>query len=314
MTSRHPQTVLENPHADAGPARRGRGRWREGWPLQRLVIVAVAVLGICVLLYPTAAAWFSDHKHATDVNGYVSQVESMDSAATEAQLAEARRYNENLPGGPLRDPWALDPNGQQTAVGDGTKTYFNTLDGLSGGMMARIRIPRIDADLPVFHGTDEDTLKQGVGHLYGSGLPVGGVGNHSVLTAHSGLVNSTLFTELHLLETGDVFSVTVLDEVLYYEVDQILSVEPDDTQALRQDPDSDYLTLITCTPIGINTHRLLVRGERVDGPAAEEAGVVTLPSQTQAPGFPWWAVGLLAGTAIAVIATRPRHGKGTLEA
>lgn len=282
-----------------------------------MAIVVVAILGIGVLLYPDAASWFSDRKHATDVNGYVSQIQSMDPEETQEQLAEARRYNSNLPGGPLRDPWALDPNGQQTAVGDGTEAYFNTLngtDGESGGIMGRIRIPTIGADLPIYHGTDEETLTEGVGHLYGSGLPVGGVGNHSVLTAHSGLVNSTLFTELHQVEHGDVFSVQVLDEVLYYEVDQLLTVEPDETESLRQEPGGDYLTLITCTPIGVNSHRLLVRGERVDGPAAEQAGVVTLPSDTQDPGFPWWALGLVGGAAVAVVATRPRQRKDILEA
>ncbi len=293
-------------------------RWRARWSRQRVVIVAVAVLGICVLLYPAAASWFSDRKHATEVNGYVSQVQAMDPERTRAALAQAREYNRSLPGGPLRDPWTLDATGRNTAIGEGKEAYYATLnqqagqsgdDEGPGGVMARLRIPQIGADLPVFHGTDEQTLTRGVGHLYGSGLPVGGAGTHSVLTAHSGLATSTLFTDLHRLEDGDVFTVQVMDELLHYRVDQIITVEPDETEALRQVPGHDYLTLITCTPIGVNTHRLLVRAERVDPPAADDGGVVTLASDTTDPGFPWWALGMAGGAAAAVVVTRPRRGR-----
>lgn len=285
------------------PHLRAPRKLRDTWSMQRLLIVLAAVMGVGVLLYPTAAAWFSDRVHATEISGYVNTVENLSPSAQKALLDEARQFNKDLPSGPLRDPYSLNEKGEQTVVGAGSETYKKMLDVGPGGMMGRISIPSIKSDLPIFHGTDEETLSKGAGHLFGSGLPVGGTGTHSVLTAHSGFVNATLFDDLDQVAEGDVFSVTVLGETIYYKVDQIKTVLPEETDDLRKVQDKDYLTLVTCTPTGINSHRLLVRGERIDPPAADSAQ--TLPSQALDPGFPWWALALVGTIVLMVVITRP---------
>lgn len=280
-------------------------RLRAAWNLQRILIVVAATMGVGVLLYPTAAAWFSDRVHATEISGYADTVENLAPSAQEALLDEARRFNHALPSGPLRDPYSLNENGEQTMVGAGSEAYKKLLDVGPGGMMGRISIPSIHADLPIFHDTDEDTLSKGAGHLFGSGLPVGGMDTHSVVTAHSGFVNATLFDNLDKVVKGDVFSVTVLGQTLYYKVDQVLTVAPEDTDKLRKVPGADLITLVTCTPKGINSHRLLVRGERTDPPSVESAQ--SFPSQALDPGFPWWALALSGTAGLIVLATRPRR-------
>jgi len=264
----------------------------------------VAVLGVGVLLYPTAAAWFSDRVHATEISGYASTVESLSASAQEGLLDEAKRFNAELPAGPLRDPYSLNDEGGQTVVGAGSDAYRKLLNVGPEGMMGRISIPSIRADLPIFHDTDEETLSKGAGHLFGSGLPVGGTDTHSVITAHSGFVNATLFDHLDKVVTGDTFSVTVLGQTIYYKVDQILTVLPEDTDALRKVPGKDLITLVTCTPKGVNSHRLLVRGQRIDPPAADSAQ--TVPSQALDPGFPWWILGIGGTAVLMVVVTRPR--------
>ncbi len=286
------------------PLLRLRQKLRDEWSLQRILIVVAAVVGVGVLLYPTAAAWFSDRVHATEISGYVDTVENLSPSAQEALLNDARQFNTELPSGPLRDPYSLNEKGEQTVVGAGSEAYKKMLDVGPGGMMGRISIPSIHTDLPIFHGTDEETLSKGAGHLFGSGLPVGGVGTHSVITAHSGFVNATLFDDLDQVREGDVFSVTVLGETIYYKVDQIKTVLPEETDDLRKVQDKDYVTLVTCTPTGVNSHRLLVRGERIDPPSADSAQ--TLPSQALDPGFPWWAVAFIGTGVLMVVITRPR--------
>lgn len=290
------------------PPKRWR-RIRDAWSLQRVLIVVVAVVGVGVLLYPTAAAWFSDRVHATQISGYANTVESLSPSAQQELLDQARQFNRELPAGPLRDPYSLNNKGEKTVVGAGSEAYKKLLDVGPGGMMGRISIPSIHTDLPIFHDTDEDTLSKGAGHLFGSGLPVGGTDTHSVLTAHSGFVNATLFDNLDKVAKGDVFSVTVLGETLYYKVDQILTVLPENTNDLRKVPGKDLITLVTCTPRGVNSHRLLVRGERVDAPPADSAQ--TLPSQAADPGFPWWALAFAGTAAVMVVVTRPRKRKAT---
>lgn len=288
-------------------SRTTRHRARQ-WDLRRILTVAVAVAGVAVLLYPSAAAWFSDRSHAEQINAYVHQTQGLPEETRQAMLAEARSYNANLPGGPLRDPYTLAADGSPSEVGGGAQAYRDVLAGLPGGVMARVQIPAIGVDLPVFHGTGEETLAKGVGHLFGSALPVGGTDTHSVLTTHSGLVDATLFTHLEKLAEGDVFSVTVLDEHLHYRVDEISAVKPSDTLALRPEPGRDLLTLVTCTPIGVNSHRLLVRGERIESPPTVEEEDVELGAGSPSPGFPWWAMAVPGAAAAMVFLTRPRAG------
>jgi sortase A len=259
-----------------------------------------------ILIYPTAAAWFSDRVHATEISGYANAVESLAPSAKQGLLDEARNFNKELPSGPLRDPYSLNDKGEQAVIGAGSEAYKKLLDVGPGGMMGRISIPSIHAELPIFHGTDEETLSRGVGHLFGSALPVGGESTHSVLTGHSGFVNATLFDHLDQVAKDDIFSISTLDETIYYKVDQILTVLPDETDALRKVQGKDYVTLITCTPKGINSHRLLVRGVRTDPPTTDNAQQV-LPSTALDPGFPWWAVGLAGAAVLLVLVTRPRR-------
>lgn len=287
---------------------RQRRRPRQGWGKQRIFIVLAAVIGVGILIYPTAAAWFSDRVHATEISGYVDTVENLAPSARKALLDEARKFNKELPSGPLRDPYSLNEKGEQAVIGAGSAAYKKLLDVGPGGMMGRLSIPSIHAALPIFHGTDETTLSKGIGHLFGSALPVGGESTHSVLTGHSGFVNATLFDHLDQVAKDDVFSISTLDETLYYKVDQILTVLPNETDALRKVQGKDYITLITCTPKGINSHRLLVRGERIDPPSSNETQQV-LPSTALDPGFPWWALALPGAAALSILATRPRTRK-----
>lgn len=296
------------PDARAMPSlarvRARRARW--GW--SQTIVMLIATIGIVVLVYPTAASWFSAWSHDTDVDGYVQSVEQVPDEAITRMLADAKTYNDNLPTGPLRDPYALGVDGQQTAIGDGAAAYFDTLNPDGTDAMARVRIPRIHVDLPIFHGTSEDTLARGVGHLYGSSLPVGGPGTHTVLTGHNGFVQATLFDDIDELVEGDVIVVTTLGEDLYYEVDRTETVLPDDTDALRRVPGKDYLTLVTCTPTGVNTHRLLVRAERIDAPS-DASTVTTIDDATGPVGLPWWAllvIGVPALTFVIVMPRRPR--------
>lgn len=293
------------PDAPARPSTRAitrKARW--GW--NQSIVMFIATVGIAVLVYPTAASWFSAWSHDTDVDGYVQSVEQIPDETVDEMLAAAAEYNENLPTGPLRDPYALGADGQQTAIGEGAAAYFDTLSADGSEAMARVRIPRIHVDLPIFHGTDEETLSRGIGHLYGSSLPVGGPGTHSVLTGHNGFVQATLFDDIDELVEGDVIVVTALGEDLYYEVDQTTTVLPDDAEELRQVAGKDYVTLVTCTPTGVNTHRLLVRAERIDAPA-EGSSVTTIEDTTDPAGFPWWALLVIGVPALTFIVVKPRR-------
>lgn len=297
-------TLLDAAPADPVSARRAVRDRRPRWGWTQTVVMLIAVVGAGILAYPMAASWFSAVKHDTEVDGYTRTIESIPSAEAEALLEAAREYNADLPSGPLRDPYALGADGQQTAVGQGSDAYFDALDLPGSDAMARIRIPAVGVDLPVFHGTDEDTLARGIGHLYGTALPVGGAGTHSVLTGHNGFVQATLFDDIDQLENGDTIIVSVLGEDLFYEVDQKTTVLPDESEALRPVAGRDHLTLITCTPTGVNTHRLLVRAERVDAPTAAEAESI-IADDTESAGFPWWALLVVGVPAAAFVAVRP---------
>ena len=154
--------------------------------------------------------------------------------------------------------------------------------------MARVKIPSIEVDLPIYHGTDEETLLRGAGHLEGTHLPVGGESTRSVITAHRGLANATMFTDLNRVSEGDSFTIESLGETLVYRVNEIQVIDPTDTGSLQSESGKDLVTLITCTPLGVNTHRILVTGERITptpAPALHEAG-----KAPEIPGFPWWAL------------------------
>jgi len=222
-----------------------------------IIIIILALIGVMLLVYPYVSYRLSDRDQTYVVQQYDDSLVKMTAQQMEEEWERARVYNESLVTSVLYDPFA---SGQE----DMDAEYLSLLDIAGNGVMCHIEIPKINVDLPVFHGVSLSTLEKGVGHLEGSSLPVGGTGTHSVMTAHTGLNSSKLFTDLVELEIGDEFYIHTLDQILAYRVDNILVVEPEDVGALLTVDGKDYVTLVTCTPYGINSHRLLVRGVRVD--------------------------------------------------
>jgi len=275
----------------------------------RAAVIAVALIGGAVVSYPQASPWIASVIQSGEISEYETGVNELDPEVRAELLAAAHEYNENLPNGPLRDPYVLNESGEAVSLEAGREEYEAMLapEGADPyAPVARVSIPSIGVDLPIFLGTSEETLSRGVGHLYGSGLPVGGEGVHSVLTAHSGYVESTLFDDLPKVEIGDTFTIDVLGEVLTYRVDQIETTLPDESQLLRQVPGKDYVTLVTCTPRYVNTHRLLVRAERIPTPDSGDAangGEI----ETAGPGFPWWLFTALGPALVAAFALRRRR-------
>ncbi|MFD4990463.1 class C sortase [Cellulosimicrobium cellulans] len=279
---------------------------------RRVLVSLVALLGLATLLYPTAARWLTDRQHATTLSSYADEVARLPTTAQRQILDRAHEYNDALPSGPLQ-VGALPGDRTTGDAGPRPARYLEQLTVPGSDVMATVSVPSIGVTVPVRHGVDEHALANGVGHLPGSSLPVGGNGTHSVLTGHSGLVGSTMFDRLDDVKPGDVIEIVVLDTTLRYEVDQLRTVTPDDTSSLRLESDKDLLTLVTCTPIGVNSHRLLVTAHRVAGPLdARDPDPHGEPTQ---PGFPWWAVALAGGFAVVALAaapggqSRPRHGK-----
>lgn len=263
--------------------------------LRDAVIIQVLVTAsLTTGLYSTAANWFSTQNHNAEVSGYLDAVQ----AVTEEDLAEVRdramAYNEVMPQGPLRDPFTGDDSNAPADAG--YRAYEELLRVTPSETIGRVRYPDIGVSLPIYHGTSEAVLTKGAGHLYGSSLPIGGPGTHTVLTAHSGLVHAKLFTPVLEAELGDEFSVEVLGETQWYRVDSIETVLPHETESLRIVPGQDYVTLITCSPLAVNTHRLLVRGERIDRPSQTFDAVVA--GDGNEAGFPWWVIGVVGGSAL----------------
>ena len=218
-----------------------------------ILAIVVGAVGLGIMAYPTVADWWNSMHSTYAVANYDEFVASMDPHEYDELFERAREYNESLvETGPN---WMID--GEELAA------YNRLLDVTGTGMLGYIDIPKIDVSLPIYHGTSDAVLKLGVGHLAGTSLPIGGVGTHASMSGHRGLPSARLFTDLNLLRVGDLFTVTVLNKVCTYEVDQIRIVLPTYLADLDIDPDKDYVTLITCTPYGVNSHRLLVRGHRV---------------------------------------------------
>jgi sortase A len=266
----------------------------------RTLIVLLAASAAGVLIYPTAAQWFSDANQAVELSGFVHHMAQLPDAEKQAMLDAAYEYNRLLPPGPITDPYTTTTPVQATNFA----AYMATLNMGSQGLMGTLAIGSINAYLPIYHGTTPSVLDVGVGHLYSTTLPVGGDSTHAILTAHSGMINKTLFNNLHKVKLGDKFTIRILDEIFTYQIDQILTVDPTHTDALRPIPGEDHVTLVTCTPIGINTHRLLVRGTRIPTPEPVDPDA-QLAGYT-GPGFPWWAFAIPLAILTATLATRPR--------
>ena len=260
-----------------------------------MIPVLLLVLGAVVLVYPVGATFYNNYKQTEFARDYATKVAATDPMDLRAELARARRYNAGLRPELLRDPW----NEAKATTDANYQEYLTQLDLLD--TMARIRIPSLKVDLPVLHGTSDDALAKGVGHFFGTALPVGGPGTHAVLTGHSSLSNATLFDHLDRLTEGDEFYIEVLGDTLAYRVDKITIVLPDQLDGLASTPGADPLTLVTCTPHAVNSHRLLVRATRIPYTPVHEAG----PTGTIAGvdlAIQSWMWPRLLGAAAAIIA------------
>ncbi len=234
-----------------------------------IFLVVIMLIGVAVFFYPAFSNWWNARVQTQIIDNYNKAVGNLDNSEKEKLLEKAREYNS-----------ALDELADPLADYEKVSGYEDILDITGTGIMGYIEIPKINVYLPIYHGTSPEVLNVAVGHLQGSYLPIGEIGHHSVISAHRGLPSAKLFTDLDQLTEDDRFSITILDEVYTYEIDQINVVLPTENSLLRAEPDIDIVTLMTCTPYGINTHRLLVRGRRVDTVTAEDENhkVVRIPA------------------------------------
>lgn len=274
-----------------------RVRRRRRVPAVPLVIAFTCLLGVLVLLYPTAASWLSEYEQSTLIDDFTVEAGTAGSDEHAAQLDAARLYNEQLFGAASVGAHERIPQADASRA-DADGDYLQQLASDDHGLMARLKIPAIDLDLPIYHGTSDAVLNKGVGHLEGTALPVGGLGTHSVLTGHRGLASAELFTRLDEVAIGDTFTIEVAGEVLAYRVIATQVVEPDETQTLVPDVRRDLVTLVTCTPLGINSHRILVTAERVLPTPPEDLAAAGAPAS--GPGLPWW-VGVIAATVAGLV-------------
>lgn len=228
-----------------------------------LILLLILLIGAGLIAYPSFANWWNSFHQSRAVASYAETVANMNTEEYERIISKAQAYNRKLSRSGIL--WTLDE--------DEEKEYKEQLDIGTSGIMGYIDIPKIDVMLPIYHGIDESILQVAVGHIPGTSLPVGGKGSHCVVSGHRGLPSARLFTDIDKLVEGDTFTITVLNKTLTYEVDQIRTVLPTDLSDLQIEKGKDYVTLVTCTPYGINTHRLLVRGHRIEN-ADGDASVI----------------------------------------
>ena len=228
--------------------------------LSTIILVVILFLGVAILLYPTLSDYYNSFHQSRAIAGYIEEVETIDPIDYNRLWEQARVYNEGL----------KYKTNRFMLTEEEYREYESLLNLTGSGIMGYIEVPKIDCTLPIYHGTDEAVLQIAIGHIEGTSLPTGEVGCHTVLSGHRGLPSAKLFTDLDKMELGDLFVIRVLDEIMTYEVDQILIVLPEELDALALDPEHDYCTLVTCTPYGVNTHRLLVRGHRTENQELEK--------------------------------------------
>ena len=241
-----------------------------------LPLLLLFLLGLGLVGYPIVSSYYTERHQSQVHTQYQEVVEKADGEELDTARAEAEAYNELLASG-------------ATAAELDALDYDSLLNLAGNGIMGYIEIPAIDVLLPICHGVGEDSLERGAGHMPTTSLPIGSKGTHAVISAHSGMATARMFTDLEQLEAGDVFYLHVLDEALAYEVDQILVVKPYQIDALKIDRGQDYVTLITCTPYGVNSHRLLVRGHRIEPEAEENASNEIASPQTESKQSTWMA-------------------------
>ena len=268
-----------------------------------ILLFLIFFIGLSLLLYPTFADWWNSFHSSRAVASYVEQVANMDDDQYQEIWSAAWDYNRSL----------IDrPN--DYLLSEEQREYYNALLNVGGnGIMGYIEVPKLDIVYPIYHGTDEAVLQIAIGHLDWTSMPVGGEGSHCVVSGHRGLPSARLFTDLDQMEVGDTFLLRVLDEVLTYEVDQILIVEPHVTEDLLIVEGEDLCTLITCTPYGINSHRMLVRGHRIETEAVKAARRVTADAVQIEPVIvaPFVAAPMLLLLLIALLIPKPKKRKET---
>lgn len=254
-----------------------------------ICFIIVILLGAGAAAYPLIASINNEHTQSLVQTEYEEKLQQLDTSEIDAALAAAREYNKTISTVQIEDVDKIKAD---------LPPYEDLLNLANNGIMGYIMIPVINIDLPIYHGTTGAAMEKGAGHMEGTSLPVGGVGTHAVISAHSGMASAKLFTDLDKLKLGDMFFITVCNQKLAYEVDNIAVVEPTDIDLIRIDTQQDYVTLLTCTPYGVNTHRLLVRGHRVE--MAEEA-IAEVEEKAKPEGSTWiekYEQGILIGIAI----------------
>lgn len=264
---------------------------------KKVITICIAVVAFLIALgitiYPMISTWYNSRHQSQIHTQYQEKVEQVDNTKLIEAKELAVAYNQTiLPGAQDEDSFSKE------ALMSASADYAELLNLAGDGIMGYVEIPTIGVALPIYHGTNNSTLERGVGHLLGSSLPVGGASTHSVLTAHSGMASQKLFSDLDQLEIGDVFYLEVLDEKLAYQVDQIKTVLPYDTTFLQTELEKDLCTLVTCTPFGVNTHRLLVRGTRI--PYEEAEVIVEEKLETEEPPQSTWEQQYLQGIWIGI--------------
>ena len=275
------------------------------------VVFFVAALGLTV--YPIISNYVNT-LYASEIHtAYEEVIEQTDNRALLEAKEQAIAYNETITPGAAQDTYS------QESLKEASVDYESQLNITGDGIMGYVHVPKIGVNLPIYHGTDSDSLERGIGHLLGSSLPIGGADTHSILTAHSGMASQKMFSDLPQLAIGDVFYLNVLAETLAYQVDEINTVLPHDTTYLGIEQDMDICTLVTCTPFGVNTHRLLVRGSRIPYEEAEVIEEVTTQEEVASTWEQQYVRGLVVGLALVMILAiiiltawcirRIRHGK-----
>lgn len=263
-----PSPVAES-EATSKPALK---RKRRGPSISTIIMLLLILGGGTIIAYPTFADWWNSYHQTRAIASYVSAVEEADPAALQAMMDEAKAYNKSL---------LTKPNRFNFTEADEAE-YKRILDPTGQGIMGYVSVARLHINYPIYHSVDEAILQVAIGHIEGSSLPVGGPSVHAAISGHRGLPSAKLFSDLDKMVEGDTFTITVLKETLAYEVDQIRIVEPSDMSNLSIDDGKDYVTLVTCTPYGVNTHRLLVRGHRI----ANITGMAVIPAEAvQIPNY-----------------------------
>ncbi|MFD5868271.1 class C sortase [Corynebacterium sp. NPDC060344] len=280
-------TQASSPIVADRPPGDGRDRRRSSIAIPAVLVI----IGLLVVLYPVVATQWNNAKQLRAAQEYSKLEGDLPAEQLDRAVESARRYNADRATGPILDPWLARVSEDNAEY----RAYQAELSAQEA--MGRIVVPAAGADLPVFHGTSDAVLQRGAGHLFGTDLPVGGESTHSVITAHTGLSNATLFDNLKKVEAGDVFYVAVSGEKLKYEVETVDVVLPHETDGLAVQQNRDLMTLVTCTPYGINTHRLLVTGHRVAMDPADEAAF-----GDTGLGWQWWMWAILAAAAAIVAA------------